>query len=208
MAYKNLELRRQRGRERYAKNREQRKQAAREYYAKNADVLREKNRVRAYESREKYKDRIQEYLLKTREQRNARSRAYYREHKEIISLQVREYRETHHEDIVEKREIAKAEQRNARKMCPAFKFVDKIRLVDEVLYRSHYRIYSNLPHKAAKKCMAIHNNDYTLCPICNDCTMSEKQMRCVCPMPSVFEFDGAVSAIRAHAADIVMTNQK
>ena len=59
MPYKNLDLRRQRGRERYARNREARKQAAREYYARNADTLREKNRIRAYESREKYKDKIQ-----------------------------------------------------------------------------------------------------------------------------------------------------
>ena len=208
MAYKNLELRRQRGRERYAKNREQRKQAAREYYAKNVDVLREKNRVRAYESREKYKDRIQEYLLKTKDKRRAQHREYYLEHKEKIDAQVREYRETHYDEIVAKRNQAKTELLNARQVCPAFMFVDRIRLTDTELYKTKYKIYSNLPHKAAKKCVAIQNNDYTLCPICNNCTMSEKQMKCVCSMPHVFEFENAASEIRKHAADIVMANQK
>ncbi|MBR2012230.1 MAG: hypothetical protein IKA08_03130 [Alphaproteobacteria bacterium] len=208
MAYKDLDLRRQRGRERYARNREARKQAAREYYARNADTLREKNRIRAYESREKYKDKIHEYQIKNKDKINARCRAYYQEHKDVILAQVRQHHAEHREEIQAMRNQAKAELRNARVMCPAFKFVDKIRLADIKLYTSKYRPYSNLPHKAAKKCQAIVMGDYTLCPICKDCTMSDKKMEAVCPMPHVFEFENAVATIRERAADIVMANQK
>lgn len=208
MPYKNIELRRQRGRERYQRQREERLKYAHEYYVKNSDTLREKNRVRAHESREKYKTRIQAYLEKTKEKRSARSREYYHKHKERLSARVKEYHIEHHDEIMAKKAQAKTELNNARQMCPAFKFVDKIRLADPALYTTKYRIGSNLAHKAAKKCAAIVNGDYTLCPICSDCTMSENQMKCACPMPKVFEFDGAVTAIRTHAVDIVMANQK
>lgn len=208
MAYKNLELRRQRGRERYAKNREARKQAAREYYARNADTLREKNRRRAHENYEKYKEKIQEYCLKNKEKRYARHRAYYQEHKEKLNEQVRQYHAEHREEILAQRAQAKTELRNARIMCPAFKFVDRIRLKAPELYTTKYRIYTNLAHKAAKKCAAIVAGDYSLCPICCDCSMTESQMKKACPMPHVFEFENAVATIREHAADIVMANQK
>ena len=197
MAYKNIELRRQRGRERYAKNREARQQAAREYYARNVDTLREKNRMRARESREKYK-----------EKRSAKSREYYLTHKEELSARIKEYHIAHQDEIKAKKAQAKTEMLNARVMCPAFKFVDKIRLADPALYTTKYRINSNLPHKAAKKCAAIVAGDYSMCPICCDCSMMETQMKKACPMPHVFEFENAVATIREHAANIVMANQK
>lgn len=208
MAYKNIELRRQRGRERYQREREKRLNYAHEYYARNADTLREKHRIRAYESREKYKERIQAYIEKNKEKRSAKCREYYLAHKEELSARIKEYHIAHQDEIKAQKAKAKAEMLNARQMCPAFKFVDKIRLAAPALYTTKYRINSNLPHKAAKKCAAIVSGDYTLCPICTDCTISAEQMKCACPMPSVFEFDGAVSTIRAHAADIVMANQK
>ena len=202
MAYKNLDLRRQRARERYAKNREARKQAAREYYARNVDTLREKNRMRARESREKYKDKIQEYCLKNKDRINARCRAYYHEHKESF----KQYYDEHRDELRAQSIQAKLERKNARVMCPAFKFVDKIRLKNIELYTTKYKPNSNLAHRA--KCPAIIAGDYSLCPICKDCSMSGKQMACKCPMPHVFEFENAVATIREHAADIVMANQK
>lgn len=208
MAYKNIELRRQRGRERYAKNREARQQAAREYYARNADTLREKNRMRARESREKYKERIQAYLEKNKEKRSAKSREYYLTHKEEMSAYIKEYHIAHQDEIKARKAQAKTEMLNARQMCPAFKFVDKIRLADPALYTTKYRINSNLPHKAAKKCAAIVAGDYSMCPICCDCSMTETQLKKACPMPHVFEFENAAATIREHAANIVMANQK
>ena len=202
MAYKNLDLRRQRARERYAKNCEARKQAAREYYARNVDTLREKNRMRARESREKYKDRIQEYCLKNKDRINARCRAYYHEHKESF----KQYYAEHRDELRAQSIQAKLERKNARVMCPAFKFVDKIRLKNIELYTTKYKPNSNLAHRA--KCPAIIAGDYSMCPICKDCSMSGKQMACKCPMPHVFEFENAVSEIRINAADIVMANQK
>lgn len=204
MAYKNLDLRRQRARERYAKNREARQQAAREYYAHNVDTLREKNRMRARESREKYKDKIQEYRLKNKDRINARCRAYYHEHKESF----KQYYTEHRDELRAQSIQAKLERKNACVMCPAFKFVDKIRLADPALYTTKYRINSNLPHKAAKKCAAIVAGDYSMCPICCDCSMTETQMKKACPMPHVFEFENAAATIREHAANIVMANQK
>lgn len=208
MAYKNIELRRQRGRERYQRDREKRLNYAHEYYARNADTLREKHRIRAYESREKYKERIQAYLEKNKEKRSAKSREYYLTHKEELSARIKDYHIAHQDEIKAKKAQAKTEMLNARQMCPAFKFVDKIRLADPALYTTKYRINSNLPHKAAKKCAAIVAGDYSLCPICCDCAMTETQMEKVCPMPHVFEFENAVTTIREHAADIVMANQK
>ena len=202
MAYKNLDLRRQRARERYAKNCEARKQAAREYYARNVDTLREKNRMRARESREKYKDRIQEYCLKNKDRINARCRAYYHEHKESF----KQYYAEHRDELRAQSIQAKLERKNARVMCPAFKFVDKIRLKNIELYTTKYKPNSNLAHRA--KCPAIIAGDYSMCPICKDCSMSGKQMACKCPMPHVFEFENAVSEIRINAADIVIANQK
>lgn len=208
MAYKNLDLRRQRGRERYAKNREKRQQQAREYYALNAEKLREKQRVYARENRAKYRERERKYYLKRKEDVAARSRAYYMEHKEELNARIKQYHIEHYEELYAKRIQAKTELHNARQMCPAFKFIDKIRLVNPELYTTKYRIGSNLAHKAAKRCAAIVAGDYTLCPICNNCTISGTEMKSKCPMPSAFEFDGAISTIREHAADIVMANQK
>ncbi len=202
MAYKNLDLRRQRARERYAKNREARQQAAREYYARNVDTLREKNRMHARESREKYKDRIQEYCLKNKDRINARCRAYYHEHKESF----KQYYTEHRDELRAQSIQAKQERKNARVMCPAFKFVDKIRLKNIELYTTKYKPNANLAHRA--KCPAIIAGDYSMCPICKDCSMSGKQMACKCPMPHVFEFENAAATIREHAADIVMANQK
>ena len=202
MAYKNLDLRRQRARERYAKNREVRQQAAREYYARNVDTLREKNRMRARESREKYKDRIQEYCLKNKDRINARCRAYYHEHKESF----KQYYTEHRDELRAQSIQAKLERKNARVMCPAFKFIDEIRLKNIDLYTTKYRPNSNLAHRA--KCPAIIAGDYSLCPICKDCSVSGKQMERLCSMPHVFEFENAVATIRERAADIVMANQK
>ena len=202
MAYKNLDLRRQRGRERYAKNREARQQAAREYYARNVDSLREKNRIRAREGRKKYKDRIQEYCLKNKDRINARCRAYYYDHKEAFQ----QYYTEHRDELRAQSIQAKLERKNARVMCPAFKFVDKIRLKNIQLYTTKYKPNSNLAHRV--KCPAIIAGDYGMCPICCDCSMTESQMKKACPMPHVFEFENAVVTIREHAADIVMANQK
>ncbi len=208
MPYKNIELRRQRGRERYQRQREERLKYAHEYYMKNIDEMREKNRVRAHESRDKYKARIQAYLEKNKETRNAKCRAYYHEHKDRLAARVKEYHIEHHDEIALKRAQAKAELRNARQMCPAFKFVDKIRLANPELYMTKYRIGSNLAHKAAKTCVAIVAGDYTLCPICNDCAMSSNQMEKVCPMPRVFEFENAACEIRVYVADIMLGRTK
>lgn len=202
MPCKDIELRRQRGRERYAKNREARKQATRDYYARNVDTLREKNRIRARESREKYKDKIQEYCLKNKDKMNARSRAYYYDHKEAFQ----QYYTEHRDELLAQRAQAKSERRNARVMCPAFKFIDEIRLKNIDLYTTKYRPNSNLAHRA--KCPAIIAGDYSLCPICKDCSVSGKQMERLCSMPHVFEFENAVTTIRERAADIVMANQK
>lgn len=202
MAYKNLDLRRQRARERYAKNREVRQQAAREYYARNVDTLREKNRMRARESREKYKDRIQEYCLKNKDRINARCRAYYHEHKESF----KQYYTEHRDELRAQSIQAKLERKNARVMCPAFKFVDKIRLKNIELYTTKYKPNANLAHRA--KCPAIIAGDYSVCPICCDCSMTETQMKKACPMSHVFEFENAVATIREHAADIVIAHQK
>ena len=163
MPYKDIEIRRQRGRERYAKNREARKQATRDYYARNVDKLREKNRIRARENREKYKDKIQEYCLKNKDKINARTRAYYYDHKEVYQ----QYYTEHRDELLAQRAQAKLERRNARVMCPAFKFIDEIRLKNIDLYTTKYRPNSNLAHRA--KCPAIIAGDYSLCPICKDC---------------------------------------
>ena len=208
MPYKNIELRRQRGRERYARNREAWKQSVREYYERNKETLREKGRVRARENYDKYAETRKEYYLANKDKRLERSRAYYLEHKEEMAAYAIAYREENYDKIQAQRAQAKAEVHNARKMCPAFRFVDGIRLADKALYTTKYRPNSNLAHKAAKQCPAIVSGDYTQCPICNDCSQSGKEMACKCPMPHVFEFKNAVYEIRSHAADIVMSNQK
>ena len=204
MAYKNIELRQQRGRERYARDREARKQAVREYYERNKETLREKRR----KNHAKYAKKRKEYYEAHKEKKLERSRAYYYEHKEEMAAYAASYREEHRERLTTMRHQAKSELYNARNMCPAFKFVDKIRLANIELYTTKYRPGSNLAHKAAKQCPAIISGDYTQCPICKDCSQSGTEMARKCPMPHVFEFENAVSEIRSHAADIVLSNQK
>ncbi len=190
----------------YMRNREQIIQKNREYFLTRADEIREKMRERArkkwLERSAKHKQWYQEH----KEEINARNRQRYHDNKEEYNLQARVYREKNCDIIAQKREYARMERIHARRMCPAFQFVDKVRLANIELYTTKYKPQSNLAHIA--KCAAIQCGDYTQCPICNDCAMSGKQMAQACPMPHVFEFENAITEIREHAADIVMAHQK
>lgn len=190
----------------YMRNREQIIQKNREYFLSRGDEIREKMRERARKNWSKRSAAHKQWYQENKEQISARNRQRYHDNKEEYNLQARIYREKNREIIAEKREVARMARVAARKMCPAFQFVDKIRLANKELYVTKYRPESNLAHRA--KCPAIVAGDYSMCPICKDCSMSGKQMEKLCPMPHVFEFENAVAAIREYAADIVMANQK
>lgn len=208
MAYKNIELRRQRGRERYYREREKRQEYARKHYEEHKENLREKNRVRARKNHPKYKERIQKYLEASKDRRRATGRAYYEEHKEEIAAYHQVYRTEHAEELRAKRSQAKTELDNAHKMCPAFMFLDKIRVTNTELYLTKYRPNSNLAHKAAKSCFAIQCGDWSQCPINVRSVVAPQKMACSCPMPHVFEFENAVAEIRKLAKEISKTHQK
>lgn len=199
---KNKEKIRAQRHEYYLRKRDEIIQKNREYAAAHADEV----RARARKNWSKRSDAHKQWYQENKEELNARNLKRYYDNKEQYSLYARQYREKNREAIAEKREYARVARVNARRMCPAFQFVDKIRLANIELYVTKYKPQSNLAHVA--KCNAIQSGDYTRCPICKDCTMSEKQMARACPMPHVFEFENAVSEIRLRAADIVMAYQK
>lgn len=215
--------RRQRSKEYREKNRERIKAQRHEYYLKNREAIIKRNREyeermgpeykekRRSRHREQWPQRSEahkEYYREHKETYQERSRKYYHEHRDKLALINEEYRQKHHDEIIAKQRQRSAVRKTAKNMCPAFRFLEHLRLKHSEVYVTKYKPTSDLAHKAGKTCIAIQNGDYTLCPICKDCTKSEKQMKCECPMPNVFDFDGAVSAIRAYAADISLTHQK
>ena len=200
----NKERIRARKHEYYLKNCETIKQKSREHYHRNADKRRAQMRQRWHEHPDEYKQWYQE----NRERVCQRNKERYHKNKEMCLATTKKWIQEHHEEIAQKRHQARIENRIARDICPAFKFLNNIRLNNIELFTTKFKVHTNLGHMAAKKCLAIQQNDYTLCPIYNDCTISATRMRCVCPMPHAFEFENAVSEIRKHAAEMVLANQK
>ena len=192
----------------YLRNRERIIQKNREYYQACGDEIREKMRARMRKTWPQRKAGRRQYYLDNIEHLKQRGRQYYQDNQEKMLEYNRAYFYEHHDEILEKQRSRAAVRKNGYKMCPAFKFLNKLRLQHMDVFTTKFKPNTDLTHKAVKGCAALQTGDYTMCPICSDCTMSGKKMSAVCPMPHVFEFENAVSGIRQYAADIVMKNQK
>lgn len=192
----------------YLRNREYIIQKSREYYQACGEEIREKMRVRMRETWPQRKPGRKKYYMEHRERITARGRKYYAENREKMLEYNKAYINENHEEILTKQRARAAVRKNGYKMCPAFLFLNNLRLRHIEVFTTKFKPNTDLTHKAVKGCAALQTGDYTMCPICSDCTMSDKKMSAVCPMPHVFEFENAVSGIRQYAADIVMKHQK
>lgn len=212
-----------RQREYRAKNRERIKAQRHEYYLRNREEIIRKNReyvlAHSEEVLEKMRERARQNWPKRSEKRklyyqeniekfHAKGRAYYQKNKDKLSAYNDAYRLEHRDEIVAKQRERKANRDIAKQMCPAFKFLEHMRVKHKEEYLAKYKPGSDLAHKARKTCVALQNGDYTMCPICNDCAMSSNQMEKVCPMPRVFEFENAAREIRVYVADIMLDRKK
>lgn len=199
-----------------AKKREQIRARKRQHYVAHADAYKERAK-RYYHSltaeqkldlgrarkpsRKAWRDRNRKHLADKRQQ-------YYAENKERLKTLVRRYYKEHVEILTEKRAVAYTEKVNARQMCPAFRFVEYLRLKENARFVVVYKPHTNLAHLAAKTCTAIQQADYKLCPICRNVRIAGDKMVATCPMPHVFEFDDAVQQIRKFAKQIVAENKR
>lgn len=174
--------------------------AKRYYHSLTAEQRTELGRARK-PSRKAWRDRNREHLADKRQQ-------YYVENKERLKTVVRRYYKEHVEILTEKRAVAHTEKVNARQMCPAFRFVEYLRLKDNARFVVVYKPHTNLAHLSAKTCAAIQQADYKLCPICRNVRIGGDKMVAVCAMPRVFEFDDAVQQIRKFAKQIVAEHKK
>ncbi len=199
-----------------AKKREQIQARKRQYYVAHADAYKERAK-RYYHSltaeqkmdlgrarkpsRKAWRERNREHLADKRQQ-------YYAENKERLKTVVRRYYKEHVEILTEKRAVAHTEKVSARQMCPAFRFVEYLRLKNNARFVVVYKPHTNLAHLAAKTCTAIQQADYKLCPICRNVRIGGDKMVAACPLPRVFEFDDAVQQIRKFAKQIVAENKR
>lgn len=206
MAYKNIELRRQRGRERYYRQREQRLQYAHDKYYSNLDASRAKNRANVQKVRQKKKAENLEAFM---EQEKTRARKQYKANSKRIIARYMEYYNTHRDEIHEKYLIAKAERKNAKKICPAFRFIMALRTEQIGVYLTKYKPHSNLGHLAAKNgCQAIKRGDWSQCPINIRAVTVPNTMARACKMPHVFELPNATEEIKKFAKAIAFEHNR
>ena len=206
MAYKNIELRRQRGRERFYRQREQRLEYAYNKYHSDLDASRAKNRANAQKVRQKKKTENLEAFM---EQEKTRARKQYHANSKQIIARYMEYYNTHRDEIHEKYLTAKAERKNAKKMCPAFRFLMALRTEQIGVYLTRYKPHSNLGHLAAKNgCQAIKRGDWSQCPINVKAMTAPNTMARACKMPHVFELPNASEEIRRYASIIAKEYSK
>lgn len=206
MAYKNLDLRRQRDRERYYRQREQRLEYASNKYYSDLDASRAKNRANAQKVRQKKKTENLEAFM---EQEKTRARKQYQANREQIIARRMEYYDTHRDEIHKQYLTAKAERKNAKKMCPAFRFLMALRTGQIGVYLTRYKPYSNLGHLAAKNgCQAIQRGDWSQCPINVRAVTAPNTMARACKMPHVFELPNATEEIRRYATIIAKEHNR
>lgn len=101
MPYKDLSVRRERGREYNQKNRERIREHRREYYQKNREKIFKQRREYDQKNREKISERKREYEQKNREKIFKRRREYRQRNRENISEHKREYYQKNREKIRE-----------------------------------------------------------------------------------------------------------
>ncbi|MBQ2859233.1 MAG: hypothetical protein IJE82_02625 [Alphaproteobacteria bacterium] len=198
------------------KKREQIRARKRQYYVAHADAYKERAK-RYYHSltaeqkmdlaharrpsRKAWRERNREHLADKRQQ-------YYAENKERLKTVARQYYEEHVEVLSEKRAVAHTEKVSARQMCPAFRFVEYLRLKNNARFVVVYKPHTNLAHLAANTCTASQQADDKVCPICRNVRIGGDKMGAACAMPRVFEFDDAVQQIRKFAKQIVAENKR
>jgi hypothetical protein len=185
----------------YAANPEKYKERARKYYA----CLDPEQKKEYHESRKEARDA---WNKKNRASICKKSSDYYKQNRKKCLEYRTKYYEMHAESLRNMKVENRRKKAVARKMCPAFRFTEYLRLKDNARFVTIYRPNTNLAHKASKVCTAVQCADYSLCPICNNTRISSEKMVAVCPMPHVFEFKDAIAEIRKFAKQIVAENQK
>lgn len=187
----------ERRRQRYAENPEKYKERARNYYA-GLDLVQKKE---YHESRKETRDAWQK---RNRTSICEKVKGYYKLNRKKRLEYGSQYYEAHADELAKNRRKKVV----ARKMCPAFRFTEYLRLEENARFVTIYRPNTNLAHKASKVCAAIQYGDYSLCPICNNTRIASGKMGAACPMPNVFEFEDAIAEIRKFAKQIVAENQR
>ena len=210
---------------------EERRIKDRKYREKHGDEIRARKKQRYLETAEVCKARSKRYYAGlTPEQKKERVAAkrgsakawvernieqvqaarhrYYEAHREKKLAYGAKYIEEHIDELHAKSAQVRREKTDARKMCPAFRFTEYLRLKENARFVAVYRPQTNLAHKAAKTCVAIQNADYSLCPICSNPRIAGDKMVATCPIPRVFEFEDAIAQIRKFAKQIVTENKR
>ena len=206
MAYKNLDLRRKRDCERYYREREQRLEYAYNKYHSDLDASRAKNRANAQKVRQKKKTENLEAFME--KERTRAHKQYQANRKQIIARYMEDYN-THRNELHEKYLTAKAERKNAKKMCPAFRFLMALRTRQIGVYLTKYKAHSNLGHLAVKNgCWAIQRGDWSQCPINVRAVTAPNAMAHTCKMPHVFELPNASEEIRRYATIIASEHNR
>lgn len=191
----------ERRKQRYVADSEKYKERARKYYAS----LDSEQKKEHHESRKAARDA---WNKKNRASICKRASDYYKQNREKCLEYGAKYYEVHAESLRNMQVENRRKKVVARKMCPAFRFTEYLRLEENARFVTVYRPNTNLAHKASKVCAAIQCEDYSLCPICNNSRIASEKMVAACPMPNVFEFKDAIAEIRKLARQIVAENQK
>ena len=185
----------------YAANPEKYKERARKYYA-GLNPEQKKARVESKKvSREAWCTKNRDVIAK-------KGRDYYAKNREKCLEYGAKYYEAHAEEM--RRALVKSRRKkiDARKMCPAFRFTEYLRLKENARFVVVYRPNTNLAHRASKVCAAIRCADFMLCPVCRLPRMKSERIVASCPMPRVFEFEDAVTQIRKFAKQIIAENKR
>lgn len=138
--------------------------------------LRNKEKFRQYRENMKRQPKSEEELVAIKEHRKKYQKAYRDSHKDTAEA----YRKEYYNQTKGLNEIAK-------KTCPAFWFLLSVREKNLNEYLKCYRPGQNIVRIGRKLCEAAKTGDSSKCPFCN----SENTNNANCPMPHVFEFDGA-----------------
>lgn len=199
-----------------AGKREQIRERKRKYYQENKEACKARSK-RYYDSLtpQQKKERAdakkascKAWRDKNRSQLAEKYRLYYMEHTVRLNGRAKQYYAEHATELLAAQVIARAKKTTARQMCPAFRFVEYLRLKDKARFIVVYKPHTNLAHLAAKTCVAIQQADYKLCPICRNVRIGGDKMVVACSLPRVFEFDDAVQQIRKFAKQIVVEHKK
>lgn len=188
----------------YQRNKDAIKQRVKDYYERTFEERAEGNRERQRQNWQKRKPKRQAYYQENIERFHERGRQYYQENRDKLNSASKQYHSEHRDELVAKQHERQAHRLVARQICPAFRFLNKLRLADITLYTTQYKPNSDLVNKAYPHCRALKTGDWTKCPAFKATPSAIKK----CPMPKVFEFANAVEEIKQHAFDIMVEQVK